>query len=759
MFHTQVTQMETRSTSRNGHCERKPWQIGNPHLLRGAYLIALLLTMSTLPSEAHECEFVAFVTQGRDRVSDLITDSAVFTNFLKESSNSTNDDGYGVIYYDDDLIVPASQKYYVTGTGGYCYYCGESAVMDTAIVDIQDADNRARIVLGHARNGTGGIGNHPFTHEWNGRTYSFQHNGVLSANMKSAILAWLNYANWFSQFPDGQWGNWSGNPNIESTWIDSELLFHYLMFHIMVANDNVVAGLRTALSEQSLWGVNIQANITTNNPNANPPSVINFVLSDGESLFAFRNSYLTDSNHELSYRQFASGLAGVWTQNAAGSHVIDRYQLAILPPSGSVILFDDIFTNPNGILEAKTYHKGSNWVCFPVLPTANGPQVADFFSPLSHAHLVQTMNVQREDDGQAVWNGWSWNPGDIGSMISTKGYKLNIVEGSFKKYQHLMVGGQRIAPSTQLTLHAGVNYVPYFLVDSQHPSEAFPQPVLDVMSNIEGEYWFMIRRDGEFVVKRECGPFVEGGGPLECYTLEYGAMYQVSVTAPVSFRWNQPVDPPYPYEKPLTVYYDPEKKPDYTPVVIENIEGGDDIVEIAAMLDGVCVGAEVVDGYPVNLQVYADDLSQVTFEAATGGGTFQLASSGGNTAAPVLRRSLVPASAYHENGGIFLNLQQGSVEVASVPASFRIVNAYPNPFNPSTTIRIHVSQEMHLSLGIYNIQGEQLARLVEGRLQAGEHELTWSGRSDSGMVLASGMYYGVLRGGGEQSVQKLLMLK
>jgi len=758
--------MRTRTPRRPCPCEHQLDERGKTRLIWGSFLLALLLIPATLPAQDHECEFVAFLAQGGGHISDVISDSETFTYFLKNSSTPPNDDGYGVIYYNDNLEVSQSQKFFVTGISGpgndgFCYSCGEMAVMDAAIAAIQDVNNHARIVFGHDRNGTGGVGNHPFTYEWNGRTYTFQQNGALSSDgtesMKSRIFNGLYYQGWFEQFPPGgPFGNWSGNPNNVNSWIDSELFFHFLMTYVIDAEGDVVAGLRAALSEQDFGGCDIQADITTTDPNANPRSVINFVFSDGESLFAFRNSYMTDPAHELSYRQFPGGLAGIWTQSGYGSHAIDRYQLAILPPSGSVILFDDIFTHPNGILEAKTYHKGSNWVCFPVLPTNSGPTVADFFSPLSHGNLVQSMNVQHEYDQQAVWDGFDWTQGNIGPMISTKGYKLNILEGSYERYQHLMVGEQRIAPNTQLTLHAGKNYVPYFLMESQHPSAAFPQHVLDVMTSIEGEHWFLIRRNGQFVSRTECGPV---HNLMECYTLEYGAMYQVTVSSPVSFRWNQPDDPTYPYEKPLTVYYEPEKMPDYKPVVIEQIENGELIVEIAAIKDGVCVGAEAVEGYPVHLQVYLDDLSGVTYEAVSNDGIVQLASASDQTARTGARRSIVPSGVYHENGAVFMSMRQGAVEPFTTPSGFRIVSAYPNPFNPTTTLRIQLSRDMRVSLGIFNLQGQQVARLVDGELQAGEHELTWSGQADNGAHLASGMYYGVLVSGAEQSVQKLLMIK
>jgi hypothetical protein len=718
--------------------------------------LALFAIISSATAQEHNCDFIAFRSQDNLFVSDVVAESVDFTDFLKDMSHPDhlNVNGYGVVYYNDGMIVDDTQKFYVTDYDlgdDDCYHCGESGEMNDAIDAIQEPDNHARIVLGHARNGTGGVGNHPFTYDWNGKTYSLQHNGFLSPFLKELLLNGMDADGWFDQYnPLGPWGNWEGHPHFINTWIDSELLFFYLMTHIIDESGDVVAGLRTALTQQSYYGYNILEEVLSTSENK-----LNFVLSDGESIFVFRNR--VDSTHELSVRTFDSGIVGVATRNGNtwNGDDLPQYSLSILPTSGSPIILHDFLSEPGAVADNKRYHNGSNWVCFPIVPTSGGPAVDDFFAPLAYSILMGSLQIQDEDGYDAYWdadNGWF--SGGVGLISSLQGYKVNISEGNFSSYQQLMEGEERIAENTLLSLQSGVNYVPYFLEDIQHPSEAFPQSVLDVLTSIQSEYWFMIQRNGEFVVKKECGDYVQGGGPTECYTLEYGAMYQVSVSGPVSFRWNQPSDPPYPYEEPITLYYDPEKKPDYTPVVIEEMENGDEVLEIAAFKDGDCVGAEVVDGFPVNLQVYTDDLSGVSYEAVTSGGTVQLASAGDSVAPAVVRHSMVPSNAYRENGAVFMSMQEGAAIPLSAPVDFRIESTYPNPFNPATTLHVQLDQDVELSLGIYNLQGQQVAMLFDGLLLAGTHELSWSGEA-----VSSGVYYAVLTNGQQQSVKKLLLLK
>jgi hypothetical protein len=64
---------------------------------------------------------------------------------------------------------------------------------------------------------------------------------------------------------------------------------------------------------------------------------------------------------------------------------------------------------------------------------------------------------------------------------------------------------------------------------------------------------------------------------------------------------------------------------------------------------------------------------------------------------------------------------------------------------------------VHLSL--FNLAGQQVATLVEGRRGAGHYTLHWDGRDDGGRVLASGAYFYHLRAGAQAKTRKLLLLR
>lgn len=75
------------------------------------------------------------------------------------------------------------------------------------------------------------------------------------------------------------------------------------------------------------------------------------------------------------------------------------------------------------------------------------------------------------------------------------------------------------------------------------------------------------------------------------------------------------------------------------------------------------------------------------------------------------------------------------------PLVSAIGGAYPNPFNPMTIIPIAISDASFVSAKIYNITGVEVSDLVLGQiLDAGYYEFDWSGKTNDGISLPSGLY-------------------
>ena len=90
---------------------------------------------------------------------------------------------------------------------------------------------------------------------------------------------------------------------------------------------------------------------------------------------------------------------------------------------------------------------------------------------------------------------------------------------------------------------------------------------------------------------------------------------------------------------------------------------------------------------------------------------------------------------------------------------FRLYPNYPNPFNPSTTIRFNLPKAMHVRLSIYNLLGQEIVVLVDEKLSAGLHDLRWEGRDKQDAIVPSGVYVYRLEAGSYRGIGKLLFLK
>lgn len=85
---------------------------------------------------------------------------------------------------------------------------------------------------------------------------------------------------------------------------------------------------------------------------------------------------------------------------------------------------------------------------------------------------------------------------------------------------------------------------------------------------------------------------------------------------------------------------------------------------------------------------------------------------------------------------------------------------FPNPFNPSTTIRFELKGESAVSVEVFDLTGQRLRTLTDGDpLLAGPYEVIWDGRNERGEAVASGVYLYTLSAGGARVVRKMVLMK
>jgi len=95
-----------------------------------------------------------------------------------------------------------------------------------------------------------------------------------------------------------------------------------------------------------------------------------------------------------------------------------------------------------------------------------------------------------------------------------------------------------------------------------------------------------------------------------------------------------------------------------------------------------------------------------------------------------------------------------------LPTAFALDRNYPNPFNPTTTIRYALPVASDVTLTIYDTLGRRIRTLVAATAQAaGYHTAQWDGRNAAGLSVASGVYLYQLAAGDFRQTHTMLLLK
>ena len=89
-----------------------------------------------------------------------------------------------------------------------------------------------------------------------------------------------------------------------------------------------------------------------------------------------------------------------------------------------------------------------------------------------------------------------------------------------------------------------------------------------------------------------------------------------------------------------------------------------------------------------------------------------------------------------------------------LPVSFSLSNAYPNPFNPTTTLTLDITDNSFASVKVFNLKGEVVGVLMNDMVNAGSYTMTWDASN-----LSSGVYMIRAEASGQVSTQKVMLVK
>jgi hypothetical protein len=108
----------------------------------------------------------------------------------------------------------------------------------------------------------------------------------------------------------------------------------------------------------------------------------------------------------------------------------------------------------------------------------------------------------------------------------------------------------------------------------------------------------------------------------------------------------------------------------------------------------------------------------------------------------------------------------GSITITGVPEDvesagrLQFLRPFPNPFNPTTRLRYYLPAKTKVELILFDVRGRVVRKLVDGQSRGpGWSSVTWDGRTQSGGEASSGVYFAVLRAGGQEAKQKLVILR
>jgi hypothetical protein len=105
------------------------------------------------------------------------------------------------------------------------------------------------------------------------------------------------------------------------------------------------------------------------------------------------------------------------------------------------------------------------------------------------------------------------------------------------------------------------------------------------------------------------------------------------------------------------------------------------------------------------------------------------------------------------------NCGQVSIIDETLPIAYNLYNAYPNPFNPVTTLQFDLPEEALVNITIYDMMGRIVSNLVSSQQNAGYKSIQWNATNNIGQPVSAGVYLYKIQAGEFRQTKKMILLK
>ncbi len=393
-------------------------------------------------------------------------------------------------------------------------------------------------------------------------------------------------------------------------------------------------------------------------------------------------------------------------------------------------------------------HEDIRWEGFPWNPPTGQSMTADFmFDQLVEDHDPTGINIVGKDD-QTAYTDPNWNPVNY-PMTTTNLFKCDVsVSTDYVAEQQIY--DDPIDEYTEITLDPNTNeyWITYWVQTPQRVDEALPD-LWDDIASVSAENWYWFNTSSP---RGEIG-LSSPSGDVKGKYLYYGKGYVVKFrNIPSTFSWNVPSiwGTSGSTQNRKTTYFEYDETTEYMALDVLDIPAG--VEEIGVFQNDTCIGGAVVDSSSATILCYEQPVERTQ-------SSLTIETWGSRSA------SSVDYEHYNRNTQSFASkkLMAGSQDYAlvriiqtgeSAPGIVELMGNYPNPFNPTTTIRYNLPQDGKVTITVYNVRGQRVVTLLSTKQTAGEHELTWNAQDQ-----ASGVYLLRLEAAGQTRTSKLLLLK